>query len=95
MGVFPLPASQPVQSTWTVLLYCCVLTWSKLDKPGSYQISGKVQGISFRGGTSKVAVSSNGLRLEFEFPSNTVLPAVGEEIVLSFDPDEALQIIYE
>jgi hypothetical protein len=65
------------------------------NKPGAYQISGKVQGISFRGGTSKVSITSNGLQLEFEFPSSTALPGPGEEIVISFDPDEALQIIYE
>jgi len=66
---------------------------AEAGKPGSHQISGKVQSISFRGGTSKVAVISNGLRLEFEFPTSTVLPAMGEDLVLSFDPDEALQII--
>lgn len=94
VGVFPLPAGQPVQAheQFTVLLRPEL---AEAGKPGSCQISGKVQSISFRGGTSKVAVISNGLRLEFEFPSSTVLPAAGEELVLSFDPDEALQIIYE
>jgi thiamine transport system ATP-binding protein len=94
LGVFPLPASQPVKAEgqFSVLLRPDQV---KADQTGRYQITGKVQGVSFRGGTSKVTITSNGLVLEFEFPSNTVLPAAGEEIVLSFEPDEALQIIYE
>jgi ABC-type Fe3+/spermidine/putrescine transport system ATPase subunit len=94
VGVFPLPANQPVERErqFYVLLRPDSV---EADQPGAYRISGKVQGVSFRGGTSKVSITSNGLRLEFEFPSQTVLPASGEEIVLSFDPDQALQIIYE
>jgi ABC-type Fe3+/spermidine/putrescine transport system ATPase subunit len=94
LGVFPLPANQAVHSNsqFFVLLRPDLV---EADPPGSYQITGEVQGVSFRGGTSKVSVISNGLRLEFEFPSSTVLPAPGEKLMLSFNPDEALQILYE
>ncbi len=94
LGDFPLPTDQPVPSDreFFVLLRPDLV---KTGQPGSYQISGKVQGVSFRGGTSKVTITSNGLRLEFEFLSNTVLPAAGEELVVSFNPDEALQILHE
>jgi ABC-type Fe3+/spermidine/putrescine transport system ATPase subunit len=94
LGVFPLPASQPIKADgqFLVLLRPDLV---EADKPGSCQINGIVQGISFRGGVSKLSITSNGLRLEFEFPSNAALPAPGEAIAISFDPDEALQIIYE
>jgi ABC-type Fe3+/spermidine/putrescine transport system ATPase subunit len=94
LGVFPLPASQPdiQDGEFTVLLRPDLV---EAGRAGSYQIAGKVQVVSFRGGTSKVSITSNGLRLEFEFPSSTDLPAPGEKLVLSFDPDEALQILNE
>jgi len=94
VGVFPLSAGQPVESErrfFVLLRPDSVAT----GLTGACQITGKVQGISFRGGTSKVAISSNGQRLEFEFPSNTALPAKGEDLEISFDPEQALQIIYE
>jgi ABC-type Fe3+/spermidine/putrescine transport system ATPase subunit len=94
VGIFPLPAGQPVRAEGqlSVLLRPDSV---ELDNQGAYQIAGKVQGVSFRGGSSKVSITSHNLPLEFEFPSSIRLPASGEEIVLSFDPDEALQIFYE
>jgi ABC-type Fe3+/spermidine/putrescine transport system ATPase subunit len=94
LGVFPLPASQQVERErgFYVLLRPDSV---EADQTGVCQISGIIHGVSFRGGTSKVTIISNDQRLEFEFASNTTLPAAGDEIVLGFDPDEALQIIYD
>jgi ABC-type Fe3+/spermidine/putrescine transport system ATPase subunit len=94
VGVLPLPVNQLVESErgfYVLLRPDSVET----NHTGVCQISGIVQGVSFRGGTSKVTIISNSQRLEFEFASNTTLPAPGKELVLSFNPDEALQIIYE
>jgi ABC-type Fe3+/spermidine/putrescine transport system ATPase subunit len=94
VGVFPLPANQQVegQRRFYVLLRPDSV---EADQSGACQVSGIVLAVSFRGGTSKVSISANSQRLEFEFPSNTALPAPGKELVISFDPQEALQIIYE
>jgi ABC-type Fe3+/spermidine/putrescine transport system ATPase subunit len=94
LGVFPLPKSEKAAELGqiSVLLRPDSVV---LGTQGALQISGKVVGISFRGGTSRLAVSSSGLDLEFEFPSTTALPGIGKEITLSFDPAEALQILYE
>ena len=94
LGVFPLPKGYKVAGTGQ----CSILLRPdsvELGTQGAVQINGKVEGISFRGGTSRLAVSSNGLRLEFEFPSDTALPKAREDIALSFDPAKALQVLYE
>lgn len=94
VGVFPISDSQNVTGQGQCYVLLRPDSVEAVER-GAYQITGTVQGVSFRGGTSKVTIISNGLRLEFEFPSDTTLPTPGEEIVLSFDPGEALQIIYE
>ena len=94
VGIFPLPAGQPVktEAQLSVLLRPDSVEW---NNRGAYQITGKVQRISFRGGSSKVSITSHNFPMDFEFPSSLMLPALEEEIVLSFDPDQALQLFYE
>ena len=50
--------------------------------------------MSFKGRTSRAVVTVQDSELSFDFPSNTRLPALGEEMVLWFEPEEALQIFY-
>ncbi len=69
-----------------------------LDSRGTHQISGMVEEITFRGSTCRAAITVNSLRLTFDFPSNIAsspnanLPPKGEQVTLSFDPTEALQV---
>jgi len=37
-------------------------------------------------------VQVNELNLSFDFPSNVLLPAVGDVIEISFDPQKAIQV---
>lgn len=62
---------------------------------GEEQIQVKVNQISFRGNTSRVYVRCGSLDLRFDFLANVDLPAAGEEMILSFNPDEAIQVFYE
>jgi ABC-type Fe3+/spermidine/putrescine transport system ATPase subunit len=46
----------------------------------------------FRGSTIRTTIEINSHRLMFDFPSNISLPAAGEAIQVTFDPDQALQV---
>ncbi len=59
----------------------------------THHLDGRLAACSFRGSTCQVEVVIQGQTLGFEFLANTSLPAVGEEVSLWFDPDQALQII--
>jgi ABC-type Fe3+/spermidine/putrescine transport system ATPase subunit len=57
------------------------------------QISGEVVELSFRGGSQRVVIRSNGLEFSFDFRSETDLPAVGQTIRVHFDPGDAVQLL--
>lgn len=65
---------------------------ARLDGTGSFHLTGRLLGCSFRGGTCQATVEVQGVALKFDFLANTPLPDPGESIRLSFEPDQALQI---
>jgi ABC-type Fe3+/spermidine/putrescine transport system ATPase subunit len=87
IGVFPAPdaASGPA----TVLLRPDGV---QPDGDLTYQISGVLSELSFRGGMVRASLAMNELRLDFDFPSYLLLPSVGERLTVSFDPAQAIQI---
>ena len=66
---------------------------ARLDGQGELQLEGSVVKRSFRGNTCRAVIEINGVRLTFEFLSNTPLPAEGERVRLGFDPAQAIQIL--
>ncbi|NMC13370.1 MAG: ABC transporter ATP-binding protein [Chloroflexi bacterium] len=66
-----------------------------LDGRGSCRLDGRVVKHSFRGNTCRVTVIVNQTLLKFDFPSSQPIPQVGEELQLSFDPHEAIQVFQD
>lgn len=64
----------------------------KLDSKSGYQIKGRVEEISFRGTMCRMAMTVDDTRLIFDFPSSAPVPGVGEPVLLSFDPQRAVQV---
>lgn len=88
IGILPAPDS--ITGAVTVLLRPDAV---QLDRNGEFKLQGKLLERTFRGVTTHVTVEVKGERLHFEFLSRANLPNVGEQISLSFDPQEALQIV--
>jgi len=65
----------------------------KLNSDGPCHLIGKIGGVSFRGNLYRIMVEINGFNLLFDFPTNSVMPNTGDQIELSFEPDEAIQIL--
>ncbi len=65
----------------------------RLDGSGSRSLEGIVRGRTFRGSLCRVEVEISGRALTFEFPSATPVPGPGEPIGLSFNPNEAIQLL--
>jgi ABC-type Fe3+/spermidine/putrescine transport system ATPase subunit len=63
-----------------------------LDSRGSYQVEGEMSELFFRGGICKATIVVNGNTLIFEFNSNHTIPQPGENVKLSFNPTNAIQI---
>ncbi|MCK5642799.1 MAG: ABC transporter ATP-binding protein, partial [Gammaproteobacteria bacterium] len=66
---------------------------ARLDGQGELQLEGSLVKRSFRGNTCRAVIEINGVRLTFEFLSNTPLPAEGEQVRLGFDSAQAIQIL--
>lgn len=64
-----------------------------LSNRGAAKLSGEVLERRFRGQLTEFVVEVGEQALRFDFPSRSGLPQVGEDIQLSFDPSEALQVI--
>jgi len=58
-------------------------------------LHGSVQEISFRGSTCRATIHVNGTPLTFDFPASSALPKAGEDVALSFEASQALQIFPE
>jgi ABC-type Fe3+/spermidine/putrescine transport system ATPase subunit len=65
----------------------------RTDNSGSYTLAGRVSEISFRGSIFRVIIEIKGHPLTFDFISNTKLPQEGDDIELSFEPEQALQFL--
>jgi len=88
IGNFPF--SGQFEGPVTVLLRPDSVT---LNPDGPSHLSGIVVQTSFRGEACRVTLAVNDLSLGFNLPSNDPLPGLGETVLISFDPDEAIQIL--
>jgi ABC-type Fe3+/spermidine/putrescine transport system ATPase subunit len=86
IGSFPV--SWPAHDRLTVLLRPDAV---RIDGENRCRLDGKMIEKSFRGSTCRASILVKQTQLSFDFPSNTHLPAVGETVYLSFDPNQALQ----
>jgi ABC-type Fe3+/spermidine/putrescine transport system ATPase subunit len=60
---------------------------------GDHTLEGCLVETTFRGSTCRAVVEINGVYLTFDFLSSTILPEEGQPIHLSFQPEEALQVL--
>jgi ABC-type Fe3+/spermidine/putrescine transport system ATPase subunit len=65
----------------------------KIGSRGPSVLEGQVVQRSFRGGTQRLKVEVQKTELIFNFTTGMSLPEAGEPITLSFDPDDALQVL--
>lgn len=63
------------------------------SQPGDCSFRAEVIDRSFRGSAWQIQVRAGESRLRFEIPSNHELPKPGQTLCLSFDPDQALQLL--
>ena len=63
-----------------------------LDAFQPVHLTGRLDEVIFRGSTFRATLQVNGLNLSFDFPSNVLLPGVGDAIDISFDPQKAIQV---
>lgn len=90
IGLLPIPGQ--AQGQVTLLLRPDSVS---LDGEGPCQLHGIVSETSFRGRICRAVITVKDIPLTFDFPSKVSLPAQGQEVKLSFDPDEAIQIFPE
>jgi ABC-type Fe3+/spermidine/putrescine transport system ATPase subunit len=88
-AIGPLPLGRALQGRVTVLLRPDSV---QLDGTGSCQLQGKVIETTFRGSVCRAVIEVNGIPLQFDFPSTARLPQAGEQVRLSFNPEQALQV---
>ena len=89
LGTWPVQAGR--SGSATILLRPDAI---RLAGPAGAHLQGRLKEVSFKGRTSRAVVTVQDSELSFDFPSNTRLPALGEEIALWFEPEEALQMFY-
>ncbi len=65
----------------------------QLDGSGTHQINGIIVKSKYRGSLCRIAVQVESKILIFEFPSTFSLPQLGISVVLSFNPEEAIQFL--
>ena len=64
----------------------------RLNQEGSCQLSGRITGVSFRGNICRTTINVNGFYLHFDLPTNLALPKMEDQVKLSFEPAEAIQL---
>ena len=87
-GDFPIEGGVDGQAT-----YLLRPDSMRVDNKGPYVLEGKMIKRSFRGATCRAIIEIQGSSLTFDFLSNTPLPDEGENVKLSFDPQESLQLL--
>jgi ABC-type Fe3+/spermidine/putrescine transport system ATPase subunit len=65
----------------------------RLDGSGTQQVNGIMLEVRFRGNFCRSTVQIGNKTLVFEFPSTAPIPQIGNSVVLSFNPEEAIQIL--
>ena len=98
LGIFPYYGSGEAQDKVYVLLRPDRVQLINQAAEGTtdredFQLTGRVTEVSFRGSLSRTTVLVNGVHLTFEFISRISSPQVGEQVILSLDPAEAIQIL--
>jgi len=66
---------------------------ARLDGGGKISLAGILRERSFRGTVCRVGLDINQVRLSFDFPPISPIPAEGSPINISLDPEEAIQVI--
>jgi hypothetical protein len=66
----------------------------RLDGVEPGRLRGRLAEYTFRGGACRARVEVNGVSLWFDFPCGAPLPAEGEEISISFNPEDTLQLFW-
>lgn len=87
IGNIPVPGY--AEGKVTILLRPDVVS---LDSREGYQLKGEVVETSFRGPICRTVIEVNGTQLTFDFPSSAPVPGVGEEAVVSFEPERAVRV---
>jgi thiamine transport system ATP-binding protein len=64
-----------------------------LGSQGPFQIQGLVKDVTFLGDICRVIIQVSGVSLALDFPSNSPIPKSGETVSLSFDPEQAVQLL--
>ncbi|MDH5505673.1 MAG: ABC transporter ATP-binding protein [Anaerolineae bacterium] len=88
IGQFPVP--EDAEGGVTVLLRPEAM---HLGGGGSSTINGRVVARTFRGSSIRLRVEVNTQLLDLELPSYMAIPSPGEAVQLSFEPQDALQIL--
>jgi ABC-type Fe3+/spermidine/putrescine transport system ATPase subunit len=91
IGRFPSP-DERARGAVRVLFRPDAVEWGHAAEA---TLEGVLRQRQFRGNTVWAEVEVQGQLMRFEFPSQAPLPALGQPIVLSFNPREALQILHE
>jgi len=92
IGTFPLPAGRDLPENVFVLLRPDAIS---LGDKEAVKLNGKVKQISFRGHNNRLVVEIDGQAFTFDFQARSELPKAGDQIVMSFDPNEAIQVFAE
>ncbi len=87
VGVFPVDITPPGE----VIVLLRPDTF-RLDGAGPSHLDGILRGCSFRGAIFQATIEVAGQALKITFPARTPLPAVGQPLQISFDPEQTLQI---
>lgn len=87
IGSFPI--SKPLKGQVTVLIRPDSAT---IDGHTGIQLRGKIIEKTFRGNLCQVRLTVEGTELMFNFLSNLTLAPAGEEIQLSFDPQDGITV---
>lgn len=90
LGRFPAPDYPPGKVT--VLVRPDAFS---LGEAGSYTIMGELAEVEFHGHNYQAFICSGAVSLHVAIPSHARLPAVGEQIKVSFDPETALLLFSE
>jgi ABC-type Fe3+/spermidine/putrescine transport system ATPase subunit len=65
---------------------------ARLDGSGVVNLDGKLLEHSFRGSSQRIQMQIGDQILSFDFPTSTDLPAVGSNLYISLDPNQAILI---
>jgi ABC-type Fe3+/spermidine/putrescine transport system ATPase subunit len=87
IGTFPLPGAIP--GTHQLLIHPDQVI---LGDQGVFVFTGKVLERIFRGLSCRVLLDVQGTPLSFDFPPQACVPVEGEMAVLSFNPEQAVQL---